>query len=492
MIKKIVFLPVLTVFLSFNAYAEEVQNLNLSLQESIDMAIKRNLDLNVESYNPKIQELETQKIRDAFGLYIGANPGLRGSSQPTANSFISGNSLLSQFNQNYDFYVTKRLESGGEISVNFNNAIASTNSTRVDFNPTFSPALSLSFSHPILRNAFLGTRRIMIGENQNEASVITLRSKVIDTITLTKTAYWDVVSAKLRLQVFQNSLKLSEQLLKDNEARLKAGFASKVDILNAQTTIASRQESIYQTQKELGDAQDRLKRLINPDEKYFPNWQFNINATDKPDFTIRPVTIDESYKKALEKRPDYQINLINSKNLAIQTDISNQNRLPLLNFNGSAGLQSIDRTYIASVGQLFGLKGYFWNVGLNFELPVQGNVGETEYQQAKLNQQKQDITTASLKQKIYNDIRNAVRAIEVNRQRIGTNNKAKQLADEQLKAENEKLKAGFSTSFQVLQYQRDFEQAGLNEVNATIDYLKSLNTLDQVEGTSIEQNNLQI
>ena len=469
--------------------AEETKNMNLSIGESIEMALKSNLDLTVESYNPLIQEFNVQKIRDDFGLYIGFGPELRSNRQPTSNSFISGNAVLDQFFQTYNFYLRKRFESGGELLFRFDNAISSTNSTRADFNPSFAPGLSVNFTQPLLRTAFIGPKRILIGENQTKISNTALRARIIDTITLTRAAYWDLVAARLRLKVLENSLKLSEQLLKVNQARLEAGFASKVDLLNAQTTIATRQESVFQVRKDLGDTEDRLKKLINPDEKMFQNWQFSISATDSPKINKVDTDIDKSFEKAIT-RPDYQISLIDQNNIELQKQINAQNRLPLLNLSSGAGLQSLDRTYIDSLSKLF--SGYFWNVGVNFEFPIQGNLGETEYRQSMVNEKRQEAVLLNLKQRIYNEVRNSVRAVELNKQRITLNTNAKKLAQEQLNAETEKLKAGFSTSFQVLQYQRDFEQAGLNEVNAITDYLKSLNTLEQSEGSSMENNGLTV
>ncbi|RYY00513.1 TolC family protein, partial [bacterium] len=390
MIKKIVCAALLPIIFSTNVNAEEVKELKLTLQNSIEMALKSNLDLAVEEYNPEIQRLNVQKIRDEFGLYLGLAPQLRNNVSPTSNSFISGGALIEQFTQNYGLYLKKRFAAGGELSFNFDNAISSTNSNRVDFNPAFAPGLSLSFTQPILRNAFNGSRRIMIGENQTKSSEMTLKTRIISTIYQTKAAYWDVVAAKLRLDVLLKSLSFSEDLLKVNQERLKAGFASKVDIINAETVIATRQESVYQIRKDLGDAEDRLKRLINPDEKLFPNWRFNITATDSPVIPKVAVDTDKSFETAIN-RPDYQISLIDQQNIEIQKEINNQNRLPTLNLTSSAGLQSLDRNYFSALGNLFGLKGYFWNVGLAFEVPIQGNVGETEFRQSLLNEKRQEV-----------------------------------------------------------------------------------------------------
>lgn len=483
--------PFIIFFLCPKGNSEEIKNLDLSLQESIEMSVSRNFDIKIESLNPEIQNLEVQKIRNSFNLVLGFTPEIRGNIQPTSNSFIAGGTRLEQLFQNYNLYFKKKFESGGELSLRFDNAITGTNSTRVDFNPIFAPALSLNFNHPILKNSFNGSKRILIGENMSEIALINLKSKLIDTINQTKQTYWNLVASKLKVEVFESSLKLSQELLKDNKERLKAGFASKIDILNAETAIAARQEALFQAKNDLGNSQDNLKRLINPDEKFFQNWEFNINTKDIPKYTQKKFNIDELYKKALE-RPDYKVSLINSKNIDIQKEINEKNKLPVLDINSSVGLQTIDRNYPSSIQSLFSFKGYFWNVGLNFEIPVQGNLGETEYKQSVLNQSQQKLIVENLKQKIYNELRNNLRLIETNKNRINSNSYAKKLAQEQLNSENEKLKAGFSTSFQILQYQRDLEQAKLNELNAIIDYLKSLSSLEQITGTAIEDNNLKI
>jgi len=157
-----------------------------------------------------------------------------------------------------------------------------------------------------------------------------------------------------------------------------------------------------------------------------------------------------------------------------------------LNLQGSSGLQSLDGSFSNSLSKMFGLQTYFWSLGLNFEMPVIGNSFETQYQQAVLVRQQQETRLRDLRQQILREIRQATRNVEMTAQQVAATGLAKQLAEEQLKAQTEKLNLGLTTNFQVLQFQSDFEQASLAEVNAVIEHIRAINRLQKAEGTLLE------
>ncbi len=494
MLKKIAGSIVLSVLFSTAAFAvgntsSEKKQAKMTLQDCIEMALKQNLELNIESYSPKLQLLNLQKIKDDFGISVGFEPQIRNEVKPTSNSFISGGSILNQFFQNYNFYAKKKLATGGEFSLRFDNSIFNTNSTRVDLNPAINPHLSFNFNHPLLKYAFNGQKRISIGENETESSSYKLKGKAIEIVSRTQDSYWNLILTKERLKVLENSLELTKDLLKINKEKEKAGFMAKIDILATEANIAAKEENILQVQKNLGDNEDSLKKLINSGNSTISDWKTEILPLDKPEFNKFNPDFDASLKKAME-RPDFRIMMLDTKNLELEKQINSQNRLPNLNFEGNAGLEGLDSKYTTAISRLFDFKTYFWNIGLNFEIPVTGNKAETEYQEVLIKEEKQKLVVNELKQKIFTEVRNSIRSVEINERRVQANKLAKKLAEEQIKAEIEKLNLGLSTNFQVLQYQKDFEEASLNEVNAIIDYIKSVNNLSEVEGTLLENNNI--
>ena len=311
----------------------------------------------------------------------------------------------------------------------------------------------------------------------------------MDIVSLTEQNYWNLVLNKERLKVLQNSLNLAKDLLKINKEKEKAGILARIEVLSTEATIASREESLLQGKRALGQSEDALKRILNPSGSVI-DWNMSLNTSGIPGITKENLSFQDSYSKSLNNRPDFQATLIDDETLKLQADIAKQNSLPDLTFNGSFGLNSLDKNYLNAVGSLLSLKTYSWNVGLNLEIPVAGNVNETGYKQLLLSQERQKIMIENFKQAIINDIRTSIRDVEINEQRAEANKRSKELMNEQVKAETEKFKLGLSTNFQVMQFQKALEDTSLNEVNARIDYLKSLSNLSKAEGTILEKNKI--
>jgi outer membrane protein TolC len=88
-----------------------------------------------------------------------------------------------------------------------------------------------------------------------------------------------------------------------------------------------------------------------------------------------------------------------------------------------------------------------------------------------------------LKRTIERQVRQAVRNIETAVKRVEVTRAATRLAQTQLEAEQEKFRLGLSTSFRVLEFQRELTDARTGETRALSDYNVELGRLDQRTGT---------
>ncbi len=473
------------------APSSAVKPVTLSLQAAIEQALKANLNLQVERLNPEITALELQRQRANYGLRAGAQALANQNVSPSNNSFISGGSILNQVRQNYNLFLEQDLATGGDLRIGLDNAIVNTNSTQADLNPAFTPRFSLSMNHPLLRNTFNGLRELDLRENAVVGASWTLKDQAIDTVAQVQNAYWDLVLYRERLRVLSQSLAILEDLLNMNQEKQKAGFLSRIDVLQTEARIASSRAGLLDARRNLENTEDRLKQLLNPKaEASFVAWDSELLPIDQPEFKAYATAVEASYQTALQKRPDYQNLLLDLANRQLQTEIAAQNRLPLLNVQGSSGLESLDGSYPNALGKLFSLQTYFWSLGLNFEIPVIGNPYEAAYQQARLQQEQSQLRIDNRRQQIFREIRQAVRNVDLAAQQVAATGLAKQLSEEQLKAQTEKLNLGLTTNFQVLQFQSDFQSASLSEVNAVIAYIQAINQLQQSEGSLLDLLNL--
>lgn len=112
------------------------------------------------------------------------------------------------------------------------------------------------------------------------------------------------------------------------------------------------------------------------------------------------------------------------------------------------------------------------------------------YAQARINYEQTLLQLKEQQQQIFLEIKNAVRAVQTNYQRVEAYRVARELAENKLKAEEEKFKVGLSTNYFVLQYQRDLANARTMELQAIIDYNLSLAQLNRALGVTLKEKNI--
>jgi outer membrane protein len=89
-------------------------------------------------------------------------------------------------------------------------------------------------------------------------------------------------------------------------------------------------------------------------------------------------------------------------------------------------------------------------------------------------------------------IDNAIKLAQSNYERIEATRKASEYAEAALAAEQKKLENGKSTSFFVLQLQRNLTAARSDEINALVQYKRSLAQLAQAEGSTLERRKIDL
>jgi outer membrane protein TolC len=126
------------------------------------------------------------------------------------------------------------------------------------------------------------------------------------------------------------------------------------------------------------------------------------------------------------------------------------------------------------IGQLFGHDYPTWAVGIGVSYPIGQSVEESNHARARLERNQADERFKSSEGRAIQQIRRAAYQVEMNAKRIETTRAARELAEQRLDAERKRLDVGMSTSFLVIQAQRDLAQATTNELGAILGYDLSL------------------
>jgi len=106
---------------------------------------------------------------------------------------------------------------------------------------------------------------------------------------------------------------------------------------------------------------------------------------------------------------------------------------------------------------------------------------------ARIEREQSMASVRSLELSVVREVRDAALRLEQNRQRIETARVGRELAEQRLDAEQKRFEVGMSTSFLVIQAQRDLAIARDNELRSYLDYQLAAVTFERVQkvGTAL-------
>jgi outer membrane protein len=465
---------------------------SLGLVECLRLVVAENPDVVSDRLNAPIGDLDYESTRHRYGLFLDAGPEIRRTIRPTAETVVSGGvSQLQEVGQTYKLGLRQDLTTGGNVGLQFQNGITDTNSLGVNINPAYAPTASFTFSQPLLRNALGGFKDVAIARAGADQSHLRVRDRLLKTVADAEVAYWQLVAARKGLAVREQSLVLVKDLVRIDEEKAKAGLLAKLDVLQARASLAVRESELLLARRDLLKAEDRLRGLIDPG-LVTDAWDAGIEPADAPTFTRHGVSFEQAWAIALARRPDLAINALEQERTRDQLELARNHLWPTLDVQGGAGVNNLEATQSGAVSDLATLHNYDLRAGVSMTWPL-GHTSEQDlFAQSKLRQEQAALGQRAGRQKAYAEVRDAVRDVDIDAQRVEATKLARELADAKLDAEQSKLKAGLSTNFEVLKFQDDFQQASLQEVQATIEYLQAETRLEQVQGTLLAARGLEV
>jgi len=483
----------------------------LTLDNAIARALERNLDLAVERLNPQVFDLTLAQQLGAYRPTFDTALSNSSRTNPSSTQLDGGEAVVSD-NVVFNTGIAQAVElGGGRYEVNLNNNRSASTNFFTSFNPSYRTGFQASYTQPLLRGFRIDTTRqqIRVTRINRDIADIDLRQTVTNTVSAVRDAYWELVYATQTVSVQQQALDLAEALIRDNEARVEIGTLAPIDVVQARSEAAARRQTLAQAEQALATAELVLKQLIvdGTDDEY---WRSDLDPVDLPTLNPAPIDLDGALRRALDERTDLarsrrQLD-INQVNLSAMHNAT----LPAVDVVGSYQLQGQGGTrYVRSglggqitteipggisdaFNQLYDADFPVWSVQLNVSYPLGQSAADAAYARARLQTQQVQAQLRQLELQVATEVTNAVVQIQAIERRVEAAIAARELAEEQLAAEQSRFEAGLSTNFFVVQAQRDLATAQDAELRAILDQQKALIELDRVQRTSLSQAGISI
>jgi outer membrane protein len=471
-----------------------------TLQLSIDEAVKRglefNLDVQVTRLQPRLSDLQVQAAQSAWVPMLTNNTQYTDNTRTNPDTIYTNASGISEKTTFTNSGIQQYLPwYGTSYSVGWANQRFETSAARQLFNPALSSNMTFSVTQPLLRDfkVDIDRNQLLVTRKQREISDVQLHQQIVVTTRQVRNAYWDLVYARANLDVAQQSLDVARQTLRDNRTRVEVGTMAPIDIVQAEAEVARNEENTIIAAAQIDQAEDDLRRLMfdpaSPDY-----WTTNIDLTETPQLptSAADVDVEAAVANALQKRTDVS-------QLRKQLEVTNFNTryyknqlLPVVNAYTTYGLSALGGTAVpftndqgvpvvppavswgSVYSSLFGRDYPRWVLGVNVQYPIGRSNQEVLYARSKLQYQQGELNLKDQELQAAAEVRNAGRTVNTNRRRVAAARSSRIFSERQLDAQRKKFAVGLSTPFEVVQAQRDLAQAKDSELKAIIDYVESL------------------
>ena len=308
-------------------------------------------------------------------------------------------------------------------------------------------------------------------------------------------------------------MNLANQLVKDNQTRVEVGTMAPIDVVQAQSQSATARQNLATAVQARDTAELALKRLLVSGTQD-ANWSAHLDPVDRPDFSPEPIDVQAAVRRALSERTDLDIARKNEEQNNVTLKYLNDQMKPQLDVVGTYGLvglggaqytypegtTGINRVPNGSIPGAFGdaLSSLFttnyprWTAQLNFSYPLGYSAQQASVARARVQLNQVQAQVKQIELQVATDVTNAAINVQSGIERVQAAQAARELAQKTLEAEQSKFEVGMSTNYNVILTQRDLSTAQINELQAVLNYRKSLVELERLQQTTLQNLNVTI
>jgi outer membrane protein len=452
---------------------------------------------------------------EALDPSLTANIQFERAFQPQVNPLFSGGLPTLNTNTNlYNFTYNQGFVTGTAMQVGWQNSRVTTNNPFNVYSPYLQSVFKATVTQHLLQGAGIWVNKRFMYQALNDRRITdsAFRQQILYTVNQVESIYWGLVQAYEDVQAKQRALDQSNQLLSDNQKQLQIGTMAPLDVVNAQSTVASDKQALIAAQSSLNYQQQIIKQAIarNLNDQALSNAP--VIPTDRVSLDPLPEEsqpVESLVQEAFKRRPELEQAVLTLRNDEITLKGARNALLPTLDiygFYGSsaiggsqspncvnffAGVACAPNTYptvgYGSVAQnLFNSSAPDKGAGFNLQIPIRNRYAQSVQERSLMEYRQAELRLEQLYTQIRMQVVNAMYALTNDRAAVQAAEAARDYNQQSLDAEVKKLRLGASTTANVLQQQRNLAVAEDNLIAANSTYAKDRANLYQILAVTLQ------
>jgi HAE1 family hydrophobic/amphiphilic exporter-1 len=489
--------------------------LSLTIEQAIEMALRNNNNIDISRNNLQINEFNLRASRGVYDPLLSSENYYESATTPVANA-IGGavNGAVTQ----------RRLFSsagvsgfspwqGGQYSTELSASRTTTSNTNSFLNPQYPSAFTATYTQPLFRNRRIDSNRrnIEIAKRNIEISDSQFKQQAIDTVSQVEQAYWNLVFALRNLQVQIEAVRQARIQLESNQRQVQAGVLAPIDVVAATAQITTFEQNVFTAQETVTASENTLKTLLLSDRR---SAEWSRPLTPVSPIALEPprIGLEVAVADAIRNRPELeQLSLTEEINRVDQRYFRNQTKpqIDLVGTYTSSGLagsptarsifngQTVVPTNLqgglgTSLGNLLQQDYPTYRAGINISLPWGNNIAKANLGRSIVEGNRLANQRAQTEQVVEAEVRNALQALRSAEARLASAAAARDAAEKLYESEQRQFRAGTTTLYLVLQRQTELLTARGRELQAQTDLNRAIAEFHRATGTTLTVNNITV
>jgi outer membrane protein TolC len=446
---------------------------------------------------------------------VGGTIQLERAKQPQSNTLFSGGKSALNTNTNiYDFTYNQGFITGTALQVGFNNTRTTTNNPFSNYSPNLQSNFKATLTQHLLQGfgVFINNRFVYQALNNRRITDSSFRQQILYTVNQVESIYWGLVADYEDVQAKQRAVAQSTQLEADTRKQLDIGTMAPLDVVQAQSTVASDKQALISSQSALQYQQLIMKQAIARNLNDPALVSAPIIPTDRVSIEELPEEsqpVDDLVQTAFKQRPELEQAALTLKNAEIGTKGAKNALLPTLDayaFYGASGLGGSQSptclnffegvpcapntfptvSYPDVLSHLFNSTGPDKGAGFTLSIPIRNRPAQADQARSLIEYRQAELRLEQLHTEIRMQVVNAQFALTNDRAQVVAARAAQDFAQQSLDAETKKLNLGASTAYNVLLQQKNLATAENSLIAAEAAYAGARAGLFQTLATTLQ------
>jgi len=415
----------------------------------------------------------------------------------------------------YDFTYNQGFAPGTALALAWNNTRTTSNSSLTFYLPNYNSTFKATVTQHLLQGAgtWINKRFIYQAQNNRKITDSSFRQQILYTVNQVETIYWGLVQAYEDVQAKERALDQSSRLLEDNKKQLEIGTMAPLDVVNAESTVATDNQALLSARSSLNYQQQIIKQAIARNLNDPALSAAPVIPTDR--VSVEPIPeetqpVETLVQDAFQQRPELEQAVLTLRNDEITLKGARNALLPTLDANAyyganvaggplnpncsffgtscfGPGYQStVPGGYIGVLGDLVNSTAPDKGVGFTLNIPIRNREAQSQQERSLMEYRQAELRLEQLYTQIRMQVVNAMYALSNDRALVQADTAARDYNQQSLDAEVKKLHLGASITANVLTQQRSLAIAEDNLIAANAAYAKDRAGLYQILASTLQ------